>query len=285
MAFADGYVIRIADCSRTGWILRTPRCNRKCSVQLQFARRSQVSEPFENNEGNDLEFDVDPYLVGEKVYGLLDDEDDTVSGDESFFTIAERRQDDEVDQADKKLEAAIDSFLSGGFDKIAADAAAPHPDSTPAQVIDQSLRALRDLHRPTPSHGAAVFQRFLIPLNRGQRWGDSLRSSQHVDAWKEIQRGALTASMLAKRIRASEFAALLDWKRLDVSDGAIDPNRDFVGNPSVAFVNAALYLKSGRGLAPVLIQFTLQRVGGMWLIDTARKCNMDLYTDNDTLER
>lgn len=179
---------------------------------------------------------------------------------------------------DDLLDFAIDSFLSGESEsELSPSAQAPHPGLAPADVIHHSLHTLRSLDDPTPNHGAAVFQRFLMPLSRGERWGDS-SPNRVVDPWKEILRGALTPNMLAQRIRASDFSALLDWQTLDVSDGAFDPRRDLVGNPSVAFVNAALYF--GLGVEPVLIQFTLQRVGGVWLIDTARKTNIDDFNEN-----
>jgi hypothetical protein len=181
------------------------------------------------------------------------------------------------DGSDADLELDIDSFLSGDFDfKSPTDAPAPHPELTPADVIDLALRSLRrDLNEPTPNYGAAIFQRFQMPLTRAERWGDSSRDSSRVDPWKDILRGAVTVPLLAQRLRASDFSSLLDWQTLDVSDGAFDPRRDLVGNPSVAFVNAALYF--GSGSEPVLIQFILQRAGGVWLIDTARKSEMDIF--------
>lgn len=82
--------------------------------------------------------------------------------------------------------------------------------------------------------------------------------------------------MLARRIRASEiFSGLLDWSKLDVTEGAYAGEKDLIGVPSVAFVNAALYFEDG--MEPTLIQFSLRRIGGVWLIDTARKSDKKLF--------
>ena len=181
------------------------------------------------------------------------------------------------DDDDLLLSYAIDSFLRGDYDgEFADDAPAPHPGLGPGAVVDSALRALRNLDDPAPSHGAAVLLRFCVPLTRGDRWGDTSSStSSSVDPWKEVMRGALTPSMLARRLRASEFAGLLDWTSLDVTEGAFGLERDLVGVPSIAFVNAAMYF--GDGIEPSLIQFTLRRRGGVWLIDTARKSPRELF--------
>jgi hypothetical protein len=83
--------------------------------------------------------------------------------------------------------------------------------------------------------------------------------------------------MLARRIRASEFSGLLDWTSIDVTEGAYGLKKDLVGLPSIAFVNVALYF--GDGIEPSLIQFTLRRVGGVWLIDTSRHSQKDLFME------
>jgi hypothetical protein len=88
--------------------------------------------------------------------------------------------------------------------------------------------------------------------------------------------------MLARRIRASEFSGLLDWTSLDVTEGAYSVQKDLVGLPSIAFVNAALYFSDG--VEPSLIQFTLRRVGGVWLIDTARQNPKDLFVEKKDQE-
>jgi hypothetical protein len=177
---------------------------------------------------------------------------------------------------DALLEYSIDSFLRGDYDQpFAEDAAAPLPRMTPGSTVDAALRALRDLDEPEPSHGAAVLVRFCAPLSRGERWGGSPTSG--MDQWKEVTRGALTPTMLAKRIRASdEFSGLLDWSKLDVTEGATG-ERYLV---NVAFVNAALYFEDGT--EPSLIQFKLRRLSGVWLIDSAKKTEMEkLFTEQD----
>ena len=125
---------------------------------------------------------------------------------------------DEQDDDDKKLlNFAIDLFLRGDYDhKFSDDSPAPHPGLTPQKTVEAALFALRDLDDPEPSHGAAVLMRFCVPLSRGERWGDS--SSNRISrngtrppsaSWKEVLRGAITATMLARRLRASEFLCLL----------------------------------------------------------------------------
>jgi hypothetical protein len=126
---------------------------------------------------------------------------------------------------------------------------------------------------PEPSHGAAVLMRFCTPLSRSERWYPNSK-----DPWKEdILRGALTPTMLSRRIRSSEdFSGLLDWDKLDVTEGATGGDKDLLlGVPSIAFVNAALYFQEG--MEPTLIQFRLRRMRGVWLIDTARKSDSNLF--------
>eukprot|EP00566_Odontella_aurita_P018535 CAMPEP_0113597868 /NCGR_PEP_ID=MMETSP0015_2-20120614/41256_1 /TAXON_ID=2838 /ORGANISM="Odontella" /LENGTH=325 /DNA_ID=CAMNT_0000505793 /DNA_START=93 /DNA_END=1070 /DNA_ORIENTATION=- /assembly_acc=CAM_ASM_000160 len=166
---------------------------------------------------------------------------------------------------DPQLEDAIDSFLRGEYDRpFSEDAPAPHPGLGPGQAVD-------DLDTPEPSHGAAVFLRFCAPLSRGDRWGggDTAGSASAADPWREVLRGAITPTMLARRMRASEFAGLLDWERLDVTGGlSIPTTREQLGlGTTVAFVNAAVFF--GDGVEPSMIQFTLRKIGGVWLIDTA----------------
>lgn len=170
---------------------------------------------------------------------------------------------------DQLLDFAIDSFLRGDYDHYADDAPAPHPGLTPQTTVEAALQSLRRIDDPQPSHGAAVLMRFCVPLSRGERWGDS--SSDHLQQkeWKQILRGSITPTMCARRIRNSEFSCLLDWERLDVTKGAFSVKRENgrieMGVPSsVAFVNAALYFEEG---APKLVQFTLRKINGVWLID------------------
>lgn len=120
------------------------------------------------------------------------------------------------------------------------------------------------MDEPYESHGAAVFMRFCVPLTNSERWG----LSNDLDPWKIILRGALSPNMLARQLRASSsFASLLDWKRLDVSDGfAIPSDRLDLGvGTTLAFVNAAFFQEG----EPAIIQFTLRKIGGAWMIDDA----------------
>lgn len=189
---------------------------------------------------------------------------------------------EEEQDEDEILGYAIDSFLRGDYNQqFADDAPSPHPGLSPGATVEAGLRSLRDLNSPQTSHGAAVLMRFCLPLTRSERWGDSSRIGR--DPWKELLRGALTPSMLARRLRASEFSGLLDWVKLDVTEGAaayysssVEPGLTTVRLPSRAFVNAALFF--GDGIEPSLIQFTLRRVGGgVWLIDTARRSQRELF--------
>ena len=160
----------------------------------------------------------------------------------------------------------IDSFLRGEYDRpFAEDAAAPTPDLTPSVTIEQALKAFRNLDFPEANHGAAVFMRFCAPLSRSDRWGGGVVD---IGGWKEVMRGALTPQMLTNRIRRSVFSLLLEWDALDVTDGLSVPNEnsEILGiGSSVAFVNAAFYV----GSRFEIVQFTLKKVSGVWLIDNA----------------
>ena len=188
---------------------------------------------------------------------------------------------------------AIDSFLRGEYDRpFAEDAAAPLPNHSPSQIVEIALKALRDLDTPTTDHGAAVFMRFCAPLSRQDRWGntsiiysnsnnntDDGRSGTMIDNWKNIMRGALTPTMLARRIRASkEFSVLLDWEMLDVTKGTqAIPNKMLGYDSTIAFVNAALHF--GDGVEPSVCQITLKMFNGVWLIDTATVNNGEWFMD------
>lgn len=90
--------------------------------------------------------------------------------------------------------------------------------------------------------------------------------------------------MLARRLRASHFSGLLDWERLDITEGlAIPSTRLELGvGTTIAYVNAALYF--GENVEPNLIQFQLQKIAGAWLIDTAVVSRRDwfLSAEDDT---
>jgi len=162
------------------------------------------------------------------------------------------------------------------------------------------------LDEPEVDHGAAVFASFCAELKRGERWGGSVAnrrvgvvvggggergSSSGASLWKEILRGALTPTMFARRIRSSdEFSILLDWERLDVTDGmAVSPSYylgqrqvlGITGSETVAFVNAALFF--GEGVEPSIVQFTLVKVRGVWLIDAAVVSKKEWFMDGDVV--
>lgn len=179
----------------------------------------------------------------------------------------------EITDADA-YEASIDSFLGGEFSQpFADDAPAPHPGLTPSETLECALRSLRRMDEPYDSHGAAVFMRFCMPLTNSERWG----LSSELDPWKTILRGALSPNMLARQLRASSaFAALLDWTRIDVSEGfAIPSERLELGvGTTLAFVNAALYFEEGE---PSIILFKTRKIGGAWLIDDAVVSKRDWF--------
>jgi len=174
-------------------------------------------------------------------------------------------------------EYSIDSFLRGEYDRpFSEDAAAPHPELSPSETIKNALYALRELDIPEISHGAAVFARFLTPLSRSERWGGSVSGA--LSSWKEIIRGSLTPTMLARRIRASEeFSVLLDWESIDVTEGlAVPGTNEILGG--VAFVNAALFFRSGT--EPSIVQVTLRKISGVWLIDSAVISKKEWFVDS-----
>lgn len=215
------------------------------------------------------------------------------------------------------LEYSIDSFLRGDYDRtFAEDAASPLPGLSPRGTVDAALRSLRNLNEPEPFHGAAVLLRFCVELGRGERWGTSASSSSSSSAtpsspkastnrngskhrnkspsaspsgfslsWKELLRGALTPTMLARRIRASEdFSGLLDWIDLDVTED------DRNSNSNTACVNVKCLFGDehehetttngnsnsntdfNNNSPTVYYQFKLAKMlGGVWLIDSVRR--------------
>ncbi|KAG7349251.1 hypothetical protein IV203_011848 [Nitzschia inconspicua] len=200
---------------------------------------------------------------------------------------------------DALLEYSIDSFLRGDYDRpFADDAVAPLPGLSPKATVEQAFQALRQLDDPEPSHGAACFLRFCIPLRRGERWSPST-SDQVGTAWKELLRGSLTPTMFARRLRASQdFSTLLDWNKMDVTEGAVTGKEDFAFEDTVAFVNAALYFggvddKENNGSSntnnstfsetpppPELLQIKLSRVGGVWLIESVQRIPKSLFQNS-----
>ena len=220
--------------------------------------------------------------------GLYENEDVYGEYSDTEFSAISMDQDGSSMQ-DKMLEFSIDSFLRGDYDPGFADGApAPNPLLTPQHVISSVLHSLRQLDYPEPSHGAAVLLRFCVPLSRGERWGDSSSSNKNQassNCWKEVMRGAITPTMLARRLRASELACLLDWTNIDVTEGAYSVQRDDgleIGVPSstaLAFVNAALYFEEG--VEPTLVQFTLRKINNVWLIDSAHISQKKLFVDGE----
>jgi hypothetical protein len=224
----------------------------------------------------DPDGDMDDYI---DEYG-----DDDMDGSDNGNVVDEGKE--ELEDVDELFELSIDSFLRGEYDcRFADNAPAPHPGLTPQTTVESALRSLRQLDAFEPSHGAAVLMRFCSPLSRNERWGDSRGK---LGAWKEILRGAITPTMLARRLRASNFSCLLDWDKLDVSEGAYSIRREDgleLGVPSsVAYVNAALFF-GDNGVEPNLVQFTLRKINGVWLIDSAQLSQQDLFVeergDND----
>ncbi|CAJ1934480.1 unnamed protein product [Cylindrotheca closterium] len=175
------------------------------------------------------------------------------------------------------LEDSIDSFLRGEYD-FKDDALSPLPEYSPKTTVENAVTSLRALDDPEPCpHGAAVLLRFCAPLSRGERWG----GGRGGDTWKELLRGSLTPTMLAKRLQVSQFSGLLDFCKLDVMDGALSTGQhDLVGLPSFAFVNVALYFEGGK--EPQLMEFKLVRNFGVWLIDSVKRSEHKLFSEEDS---
>lgn len=197
-----------------------------------------------------------------KIFAAADEED-LYQDDFSDFDDDDDDKDDSfsnMDDGKKLLDFAIDSFLRGDYESnFAEDAPAPHPGLTPRETVLAALHSLRNLNDPEPSHGAAVWMRFCVPLSRGERWG-----SEAPGSFKDILRGALTPTMLARRIRVSQFSCLLEFDHVDVTKGAFARDDSIIGTSSVVALTAALYLAKG---PPILVQFMLRKINGVWLID------------------
>jgi hypothetical protein len=96
-------------------------------------------------------------------------------------------------------------------------------------------------------------------------------------------RGAITPTLFARRLRASQFSGLLDWTKLDVTEGySVSQTTRLLDNtPTVSYVNAALFF--GNGIQPNMIQFQLRKLGGkggLWLIDTATLSKEKWFVDD-----
>jgi hypothetical protein len=84
--------------------------------------------------------------------------------------------------------------------------------------------------------------------------------------------------MLARRIRASQFSGLLDFSKLDVTDGATSTGKQALAGLSYfAFVNAALYFDDDA--EPQLMEFKLVRNAGVWLIDSVKISEKQLFSE------
>jgi len=114
-----------------------------------------------------------------------------------------------------------------------------------------------------------------------------------MSTWKELLRGALTPTMLAKRLRASEeFSGLLDWTGLEITDhdddcggtarenGGKRDTTTVYRNSNVACVDAALTFenndeKTSERISvspPEVYRFELAKMlGGVWLIDSVQQ--------------
>jgi len=247
----------------TAWIAQ-----QSLRLQSPGRKRCRVSSLHQLSNPRDEFDDQDQYDNDElSSYGEEDDDFEEDEDEASFQDI----------DADRMLDYAIDSFLRGDYAyQFSESAPSPDPSLSPGETVELALRALRNLDQPEPAHGAAVLMRFCIPLSRAEKWSDRMGG----DPWKEVLRSSLTPEMFAKRIRSSPFSALLDWSKLDVTEGTSYSSESssvsMVGTPSLAFVNVALYF--GNGVEPALIQFTLRRAnGGAWMIDTARRSNKELF--------
>ena len=239
--------------------------------------------------------------------GYSSDEDEKKKNERATTTAHQEQKQNEAESL-FLLEYSIDSFLRGDYDRtFAEDAASPLPGLSPSDTVDAALRSLRDLDEPEPFHGAAVFLRFCVELGRGERWGTTITTTagqemsppssssttNSMSTWKELLRGALTPTMLARRLRASEeFSGLLDWTGLEITNdddgecGTAGIKRDrrdattVFRNANVACVNAALSFESNDETAterlsvspPEVYRFELAKMlGGVWLIDSVQQ--------------
>jgi hypothetical protein len=247
-----------------------------------------------------------------------------------------------LNENDALLEYSIDSFLQGdyyyydydsdrveGYDEDYDTAVAPLPGLSPGATVEQAFQVLRKASNTTkttlkdnyndPSHAAACFLRFCVPLRRRERWSPPPTSNNNINnnsnenrksnantsaAWKEILRESLTPTMFIRRLRASpELSILLDWETMDVSDGAITGKEEFALEDTVAFVHAAFYFGTSwdnnggdenqkrmdsvysdtlhEGTAPPeLLQIQLNRVSGVWLIESIQRIPKRLFQNS-----
>jgi hypothetical protein len=207
-----------------------------------------------------------------------------------------QNSDEDEDDEDER----IDMFLMGAtmmaFDEKSEDGLSMmHASLGPGETVDFALRCLRYPEDGSNNNVNSIFlQQFCVPLSRSERWGNG--NNNNNNEWKEIIRGSLTPAMLTGRLLSSpNFSILLKWDRLDVTEGLSIPNNtknysqylcynnnnensNEDGNnnnysSAVAFVSAAMFYSADEDSRttgpPVMVQFTLKKLRGLWLIDKA----------------
>mmetsp|Transcript_14141 Transcript_14141/g.21720 ORF Transcript_14141/g.21720 Transcript_14141/m.21720 type:complete len:266 (+) Transcript_14141:134-931(+) len=173
----------------------------------------------------------------------------------------------EEEDGGSSIDDEIDAFLrkEGKLFAIPDDAPVPNNNILPSEAIQKACEALRR----NRSSGAAIFLGFCLPLTNNEKLSGTN------DAFKELIRASITPKIFSKRIRASPFSVLLDWKTMSVTEG-------YYQLDSVAFVNAALFFEDGA--EPVIVQFRLRRSNGLWLIDRASRSKKELFLNNESDE-
>jgi hypothetical protein len=259
----------------------------------------------------------------------------------------DNKNNDNINDDDAFLEYSIDSFLRGDYysyydrpNTLEEDeegyAVAPLPGLSPSATVEQALQVLRKATTTTNDsscQAATCFLRFCVPLRRRERWSPPLPSTfsfsssptrnnntnknrkPNATVWKELLRGSLTPTMFLRRLRASpDLSILLDWNKLDVTEGTImstGKEEDSALEDSVTVVNVAMYVDldgTGTGsdknkalkkrridsistftvngsspppatttTTPEMLQIQLNRVGGVWLIESIQHKPKNLF--------
>jgi hypothetical protein len=317
---------------------RWPHTTTNKADKIQFVREVFVHNKNSNNK-NHVDDEKDDNNIDIDVDMDIDIDDRTINhhNDNLDGNLHQQQQSFNIEDNDALLEYSIDSFLRGDYyshyyydrplvlqddddDEDYYNAVAPLPGLSPGATVEQALQVLRKTTTNTlkddyydPSHAASCFLRFCVPLRRRERWSpppptssSSLSSNKNGHtrkadaAWKELLRGSLTPSMFVRRLRASpEFTSLLDWDKLDVTEGAITGKEDFALEDTVAFVSVAFYFgntgDTQKGIhrdkhdtfsredtapPPELLQIKLNRVGGVWLIDSIQRIPKSLFQNS-----
>jgi len=195
----------------------------------------------------------------------IDDKIDVFLGKEPVVNTEELPLEEE--DGGSSIDDEIDAFLrkEGKLFAIPDDAPVPNSNILPSETIQKACEALRR----NRSSGAAIFLGFCLPLTNNEKMSGTN------DAFKELIRASITPKIFSKRIRASPFSVLLDWKTMSVTEGYFQLD-------SVAFVNAALFFEDGA--EPVIVQFRLRRSNGLWLIDRASRSKKELFLNNESDE-